>query len=332
MNAEDVVISSRIRLARNLNDLPFPNRMTAAQHDTLVQRINDAINPNGDFMLLRMKELASLQRRMLVERHLISPDLAKKDQGAALISKDETISIMIGEEDHLRIQSILPGLNLNKADELTQALDRILASKLPYAYDENLGYLTACPTNLGTGMRASVMLHVPAVSLAGQANALFKAVNKLGYAVRGLYGEGSSAPGHIYQISNQMTLGILEEDIISNLQNTLQQIVDREHTVQDAFAKSNSLDVQDLVFRSYGILQHARKISTAECMEHLSHLKLGIALQLFPELTQDIINHLLVDIQSASLQQRAGHELSDKERDAMRAKIVRTKLKEYGKE
>ena len=172
MDERDIVISSRVRLARNLKDLPFPNNMTASQMQMLVDRVNNAINQNNDFLVLRMQDVPVLQRNMLVERHLISPDLAKQGYGAALINKEETISIMIGEEDHLRIQCILPGLALHQADEMTAALDRILSQRLPYAFDDELGYLTACPTNIGTGMRASAMVHLPAVALAGQTRSL----------------------------------------------------------------------------------------------------------------------------------------------------------------
>ncbi len=323
MNKNEIVVSSRVRLARNLRGLPFPNSMTAPQIEELIERVNNAINRNQDFRLVRMRELPALQRQVLVERHLISPDLAKQDFGAALINNEETLSILVGEEDHIRIQCILPGLDLAKADEMTAALDRILASSLPYAFDEELGYLTACPTNVGTGMRASVMLHLPALSLAGQTNALLDAISKLGYAVRGFYGEGSKAPAHLYQISNQMTLGMLEEDILANLNTTVQRIIDRETEVREALKKSNELELKDIVFRSLGTLQHAYKLDTQECMEHLSNIKLGIALDWITDFSQQEVNHLITQVQSASLQQARQHVLSSKDRDAARAEVVR---------
>ncbi len=324
---QTVVLSSRVRLARNLKGLPFPNSMTAAQVQELIEKVDGAINGNKDFLLLKMKELPPRERQMLVERHLISPDLARS-AGAALINKDETLSIMIGEEDHLRIQCMLAGEQLEKADELCAALDNALSRQLEYAFDQDLGYLTACPTNVGTGMRASMMVHLPALALAGQAEALLNAVSKLGYAIRGLYGEGSDAVGHIYQISNQMTLGMLEEDIIANLKATVRRVIDRENEVRKALYESNRMEVEDIVFRSLGILKYARKLDTREAMEHISNLKLGVGLDMLPDLKDATLNRLLITIQSASLQQRAGQALGDAQRDAARAKLLREELKE----
>lgn len=325
MEYSDVVMTSRVRLARNLKGLPFPNSMTSVQMQELIESVNAAINPNKDFLLLQMRELPLLQRQMLVERHLISPDLAKQGQGAALVNKDETLSIMIGEEDHLRIQCLLPGLQLTQADQMTAALDHILSQQLTYAYDDELGYLSACPTNLGTGMRASVMVHLPAMALTGQIQALLTNTAKLGYAIRGIYGEGSDAPANIYQISNQITLGVLEEDILSNLQATIQNIVNRERTVRESLKSTNRIALEDLIYRSYGICQYARMLKTDECMEHLSHLKLGAALGYVP-LKQESLNALMTDIQAASLQQRKGREMQPQERDALRAEVVRTAI------
>ncbi len=323
----DLVLSSRVRLARNLTGLPFSNSMTAAQVQELISRVDGAINANHDFLLLRMAGLPQRERRLLVERHLISPDLAKCAEGAALINKDETVSILVGEEDHLRIQCMLPGMQLEQADALCMSLDDMLGKKLPYAFDSELGYLTACPTNIGSGMRASVMLHLPALSLTGQTEALLSTITKLGYTVRGIYGEGSGAPGHIYQISNQMTLGILEEDILSNLGATIQRVMDRERSVRESLYRTNRLEIEDLVYRSSGILRYARKLDTHEAMEHISNLKLGAGLGLLPVSAQAYLNRLLTDVQSASLEQRLGEELTQAQRDEARAKIVREALK-----
>jgi len=321
---ETTLISSRIRLARNMQGMPFPNRMTADQLQTLIAAVHDAINGNRDFMLLRMRELPARERQMLVARHLISPDLAKS-AGAALINQEETLSIMIGEEDHIRIQCMLPGEQLERADELCSAIDQMLMQRLNYAFDQEFGYLTACPTNLGTGMRASLMVHLPALALAGQTQALLNAVGKLGYAVRGLYGEGSESAGHIYQISNQNTLGMLEEDIISNLKATVNRVLQRETEVRSALYEGNKLELEDIVFRSCGVLTHAHKISTRESMEHISNLKLGTALELV-HVADEKLNRLLMDVQSACLQKRAGKELSAAERDEARATLLRREL------
>lgn len=323
----DIVLSSRVRLARNLAGLHFPQNLTSAQIQELVERVNGAINAKHDFLLMRMPELPVRERRLLVERHLISPDLAQSAQGAALISKDETVSILVGEEDHLRIQAMLPGMQLEEADTLSMSIDGMLSEKLPYAFDEELGYLTACPTNVGSGMRASVMLHLPALSLTGQTDALLANISKLGYAVRGIYGEGSSTPGHIYQISNQMTLGILEEDIVSNLIATIARVIDHERTVREALYRNSRLEVEDIVYRSCGMLRYARKLSTKEAMENISNLKLGCGIGILPEEAQATLNKLLTDVQSACLEQRTGSEMTEQQRDEARASVVREAIK-----
>lgn len=327
MEQNDLVLSSRVRLARNIEGLPFPNSMTSAQMEELVQRVDVAINSNHSFLLLRMADLPQRERRLLVERHLISPQLAKCSQGAALVNKDETVSILVGEEDHLRIQCLLPGLQLEQADSISQSIDAMLGEHLLYAFDNELGYLTACPTNLGSGMRASVMVHLPALSLTGQTEALLSAVSKIGYAVRGIYGEGSAAPGHIYQISNQITLGTLEEDILSNLSATVGRVMERERSVRESLLRTNRLEIEDIIFRSMGVLRFARKLTTQEAMEHVSNLKLGAGLGLLPENAQPLFTRLLTDVQSASLEQRAGEELTQTQRDEARARIVRETLK-----
>lgn len=324
----DIAISSRVRLARNFVGYPFPNTMPPQQMEELITKVDAAINSNGDFLLVRMREMPSRERRLLVERHLISPDLAANESGAALINKDESVCIMIGEEDCLRIQCLQPGLRLEEADVLSMSIDSMLGIKLPYAFDPELGYLTACPTNVGSGMRASVMLHLPALSLAGQVEPLLKEVSKLGYAVRGMYGEGSSAPGHIYQLSNQMTLGLLEEDIISNLQAMVQRIVEREQAVRDSLYRNNKLELEDLVCRSCGLLRYARKLNTGEAMEHISNLKLGSGLGLLRGKHGDMLNKLLTDVQAASLEKRLGEALGEQQRDEARAQLVRKAIKE----
>lgn len=322
-DVSDTVLSCRVRLARNLAGLPFPQNMTAAQFKALVAQVNDAINTNKDFLLMRMAELPGRERRLLVERHLVSPDLVKCEEAAALINKDETISIMVGEEDHLRIQAMLPGMQLEQADTLSMSVDALLSKKIPYAFDEELGYLTACPTNIGSGMRASVMLHLPALALTGQTEELLSNITKLGYAVRGIYGEGSKAPGHIYQISNQMTLGTLEEDIIGNLIATVNGVIEHERGVRDSLLHNNRLEVEDLVYRSLGVLRYARRLDTREAMEHLSNLKLGAGVGLLKKDAQQRLNKLLTDVQSASLEQRSGADMSEKQRDEARANVMR---------
>ncbi|MDL2257798.1 protein arginine kinase [Eubacteriales bacterium OttesenSCG-928-K08] len=329
---EDIALRSRVRLARNLKGLPFPHMMDEKQMKTLIADVNAAINGNGDFLLLEMDKLPAREKRLLIERHLISPELAKAGRGAALINKEETLSIMIGEEDHLRIQSMQDGLNLQDADTLCSAVDRLLERKLAYAFDKELGYLTACPTNLGSGMRASVMMHLPALSMMGGAEPLLSMIGKLGYAVRGYYGEGSKAPGHIYQISNQMTLGILEEDILSNLSGTVLRILEREAGVREPFYEQNKLELEDRLYRSLGLLGYARKLTVTEAMEAVCDIKLACGLGLMPEFTQGFLNKLLVDIQPGALEQRAGEEMNAAQQEMARAQYIREQLKTINNE
>lgn len=324
----DITLTSRVRVARNVFDYPFPHAMNPAQLQALIESVHAAINTNNDFMLLRMATLPLRERKLLVERHLISPALAASEHAAALINREETVSILIGEEDHLRIQCLLPGLQLEQADSICMSLDDMLSHKLRYAFDPELGYLTACPTNVGSGMRASVMLHLPALSLTGQTEVLLKEISKLGYAVRGIYGEGSNAPGHIYQVSNQMTLGVLEEDIISNLNAMVQRIVERELSIRDSLYKSSKLELEDIIYRSCGLLRYARKLDTGEAMSHISNLKLGSGLGMLKDDQQGILNKLLTDVQGASLEKRLGKELNNAQRDEARANIIREALKE----
>jgi protein arginine kinase len=331
-NTADIALSSRVRLARNLREYRFAGNMSGGQQAELVDKVNGVINANHDFMLMRMRELPLRERKLLVERHLISPALAQTEHAAALINREESISIMIGEEDHLRIQCLRPGLNLEQADELSMALDDMFSRKLNYAFDPELGYLTACPTNVGTGMRASVMLHLPALSISGQAEILLKEVSRLGYAVRGIYGEGSSAPGHICQVSNQRTLGMLEEDIISNLKGMVQRLIERERTLREQLYRNNKTQIEDLVYRSCGVLRYARRLNTGEAMEHISNLKLGSGLGVIKEDKQQLLNALLTDVQAASLEKRLGEELNEQQRDEARASIMRELLEEFSAE
>lgn len=325
-NIMDIALSSRIRLARNIEKYKFSNYMNGDEKRELINEVTVALNGGDEFLLTLMDDMPPRERKLLVERHLISMDLAESKHTAALISKDETVSILIGEEDHIRIQCLRPGLALTQADAISVAIDDKLSEKLDYAFSEEFGYLTACPTNMGSGLRASVMLHLPALSLMGQQNALLSTISKLGYAVRGIYGEGSEAAGHIYQVSNQMTLGILEEDIISNLQATIMRIIDQERRISAFLYKNNKLELEDIVFRSCGMLRYARKLTLSEAMEHISNLKLGSGVGIITEQKPGLFNRLLTDIQSAAIDKRAGLEFNDIQRDEARASMLREAL------
>ena len=311
----DIVLSTRVRLARNLRDYPFPGKMTPAQEREVVDAIAKALassKAGNDFQLIEISALPDLERRTLMEKHLISNDLAEgKGVRAVLLSNDESVSIMINEEDHLRIQVLGSGLCLEECLKKAIEIDDALDSALRYAFDETLGYLTKCPTNLGTGIRASVMLHLPALTKSGAIRSLATSVGKLGFVVRGLYGEGSMAKGALYQISNQMTLGFDEETIVKRLGDVLLQVIAHERNYRKEIMKSGKLRVEDQVWRSAGTLAYARSISTDEAMQLLSDLRMGASMGLI-DTDIDKLNSLLWEIQPANLTKASGKTLTRK--------------------
>jgi len=326
-----IVISSRVRLARNLVDYPFPhlqNEKTGKDVMSLVcQAVEDrAVQEIAAGMeFVDLDDLTMLDRLLLVEKHLISSQHAeegRRKRGLAL-SDDESVSIMVNEEDHLRIQVLYPALQLGDAWQLANAVDDALESKLNYAFDPVYGYLTCCPTNVGTGLRASVMMHLPAVTMTRQANELFMALSKLGFVVRGLYGEGTEAHGNIFQISNQVTLGPSEEEIIKNLASVSYQIIEQEENAREQFRKDALIQLEDMVFRSYGVLCNARVISYEESMAHLSNVRLGLEMGLLSNISIRKLNELLVEIRPAFLQRKAGQEMDVFTQDCKRAEMIR---------
>lgn len=322
----DIVVSTRVRLARSLDGQLFPLKMSEEDALQLDKRIQDRINGNNDFKVYLMRDLGNAERQVLVERHLASAALVNKPSSMLLLNKDETISILVGEEDHVRIQCILEGLSLDKADELTRSVDAIIASE-GYAFDDKLGYLTACPTNVGTGMRASAMLHLPALSMTGQIRNITDSVNKFGCTIRGYYGEGSNAEGDMYQISNQITLGISEEEILISLLQVLRAVMDKERQLRDGLLKNDKGELTDKLYRSLGILKYARRLSTTEMMQRLSDIRLGLSLNLFDGVSYSDIESLATSMQPASLAASLGHA-NDQDRDKARAKAVRIALKD----
>ncbi|MBO5852816.1 MAG: protein arginine kinase [Clostridia bacterium] len=272
-----IVISSRIRLARNLSNMPFPRRMDAQMLRTLKERVKVAVDKMQDKVMLKfieMNDIPENEIKAMVERHVISPDFANSCRDRAIaLSNDENISIMIGEEDHIRIQVISAGNSLDKAYEIADMIDVALNESLGFAFDSKLGYLTECPTNIGTGLRASLMLHLPVCESRGEINMISDAASKIGLTVRGMYGEGSKASASFYQISNQITLGISEKNAIENLKVIAQQIVERE---KSARADIDKLNLMDTVFRSLGALKYARIMSSDEFTKHISMIKLGV--------------------------------------------------------
>lgn len=264
----------------------------------------------------------------MVEKHLISPHLAEDSPfGACLLSENEEISIMINEEDHIRIQCLFPGFQLTEALKAANELDDWIEEHVIYAFDEKLGYLTSCPTNVGTGMRASVMMHLPALVLTQQMNRIIPAVNQLGLVVRGTYGEGSEALGNIFQISNQMTLGKSEEDIVEDLKSVVQQLITQERMARETLVKTLNIQLEDRVFRSYGILANSRVIDSKEAAQCLSDVRLGIDLGYIKNISRNILNELMILTQPGFLQQYAGGVLRPEERDVRRAALIRERLK-----
>ncbi|QDI91530.1 protein arginine kinase [Salicibibacter halophilus] len=330
---DDIVMSTRIRLARNLEDFPFPSTTSQEAARALYKHVYERLSQTskekvGDLVWLSMDGLSHIEKTVLVEKHLTSPQLAEDSlQGAVVLNNDETISMMVNEEDHLRIQCLSPGFQLSEGYKYADELDDWIEGNVTYAFDEKKGYLTSCPTNVGTGMRASVMMHLPALVSTQQLNRILPAVSQLGLVVRGIYGEGSEARGNLFQISNQMTLGKSEEDIIEELRGVVLQLIERERSTRRELLKHNQLQLADQVHRSYGILANSRIIESKEAGNHLSTLRLGIDLDLIQGIEGNILNELMVLIQPAFLQQFAEQELTADGRDERRATLIRERLK-----
>jgi len=275
-----------------------------------------------------MDNLTALDKQLLVERHLISREHAAKNVGSGLVvNRAETFSVMINEEDHLRMQALRPGFQTREAWQAIDKLDTCLEKKLNFAFDNELGYLTACPTNIGTGIRVSAMLHLPGLVLSEQINPIIQSVNKLGLAVRGLYGEGTEALGNVFQVSNQMTLGESESVIVERLEKVLSQIIEHEENARQTLLEKKPKVVFNHIGRAYGILANAHSISSKETMNLLSFLRLGVDMELFPGTERSLVDELFLITQPAHLQKQVSDKLSAEERDLIRADMVRERLK-----
>lgn len=328
--SNDVVISTRIRLARNLKDFPFPCKLSTQGKEKVIEKVKDAIQKSNssiasDFNFIRMSELTSSQSVSLVEKRLVSPEfISDADGRGLLISKDEAVSIMINEEDHIRLQVISKGLSLEEAYDTADKLDTLLDESLDFAFDEKLGYLTQCPTNLGTGMRASVMLHLPALEKSRAISRIASNLSKLGLTIRGAHGEGTEPKGALYQLSNQVTLGISEKAAIENLKNITQQLISQENQARERLC--SSIDVQDTISRSLGVLRSALVISHDEALKLLSNVRLGIASGHITDCTAHEIDELMIAVEPATLTVTLNKNLSAHDRDIERAKLIRAKL------
>jgi protein arginine kinase len=327
-----IVMSSRVRIARNIAGLPFPSIASAEVSQKIVDMVRKSILESNsilsrDFDFVPLRNLSDVEKYILVEKHLISPDLVERAEvAAALINHNEQISIMVNEEDHIRMQCIFPGFQLDKAWELLNRVDDIVEESIEYSFDEHLGYLTSCPTNVGTGMRASVMMHLPGLVATNYINSVLHTISKVGLTARGLYGEGSEALGDIYQISNQITLGPSEEEIISNINIVVRQIMENERMARQALVQSNRLEFEDRIWRALGILKHARKLSLQEFMSLLSQVRLGVDMGIINGIDVVMLNELMVKCQPAHLQAYIGRETSAEELDVARADRVRNEL------
>lgn len=322
----DVVISTRVRLARNLKGYPFPCRLDASQREQIADKVKDAMFHSNSviadsFQYIDMAKLSEEEAVSLVERHLVSPEFAGDRKGRyLLLTADESISIMLNEEDHIRMQVMYEGLNLDGAYGTADKLDTLLDGALGFAFHDTLGYLTQCPTNLGTGMRASVMLHLPALQHSKAISRIASNLSKLGLTLRGTYGEGTEPQGALYQLSNQVTLGLSEQAALDNLKNIAMQLVAQERAARETLAQN--LETIDVISRSMGILKSARLLSGDECMRLLSNIRLGIAAGEIKEVGFDTVNALMTQTQPGTLMKAAGKRLTPEERDAMRAKTV----------
>ncbi|MFH0938703.1 MAG: protein arginine kinase [Planctomycetota bacterium] len=326
----EIVISSRVRMARNVRDFRFISKMNsserAACEDLIQQQIanSQAAQPG---LYLQLHKLDAIDRKFLVERHLISKEHedAQHQRGVA-VSEDESVAIMVNEEDHIRLQVLQSGFQLSEAWRICNQIDDALEHRLDYSFSSQLGYLTACPTNVGTGLRVSVMLHLPALVITRHIEKVFQAVAKINLAVRGLYGEGSEASGHFYQISNQVTLGRNEEDIVRNVEQVIPTIVGYEHRARQTLLANDRKRLEDRVCRAYGLLKHAQLLPSDEAMMLLSALRMGVHLGLLNDLTMRVVNELFIFTQPAHLQKITGRALDPIERDIRRAEFVRAKL------
>lgn len=332
----DIVISSRIRLARNLAEFPFVRKASNEERSQIAQLVHSQIDDVEDWksiVFLQLQEMEELDRQFLVERQLMSREMAdaEGDRGVA-IDTDERFSIMVNEEDHLRIQVMCSGLDLHTAWQRIDKIDDLLEQRLTYAFHDELGYLTACPTNVGTGVRVSVMMHLPALVITREIEKVFRSLQKINVAVRGLYGEGSQFMGDFYQISNQITLGRTEQELVEAVSEVVPRIIEYERRARDFLVNESEQDLHDDVSRAYGILCTAKKISSEETLHYLSKVRMGVNLGLIRSVEVSTINKLFVHTQPAHLQKLRGQTLSVADRNIQRASYLQSHLGSGGKD
>jgi protein arginine kinase len=327
----DVVVSSRVRLARNLANYPFANQASFEDLNEISSEVTGLLKTDNKFKLklISLADLAEADRKMLVERHLISPEHAWGGENSLVaLSEDETISLMVNEEDHFRLQILLPGLQLEESWQLADQVDNYLESNFELAFDDEYGYLTACPTNVGTGLRASVMVHLPALEILNRVDSLMSAISKLGLAVRGLYGEGTETIGNLYQISNQVTLGSSEEEIIENLLEVTGQIINQERRARQTLLEERETELKDRVYRALGILKNAYTISIEEALDLISNVRLGLDLDIIDNIAPEVLTQLMIIIRPATLKRMNYKKDFAANEEIKRAEIIKQKLRE----
>ncbi len=326
----DIVMSSRVRLARNLANYPFSHWASKKEQETVLWTSKESIlslKKLKDSLFVEIGKLDSIDKQFLVERHLMSKEhMIDAENKGLSVGQDEVISIMINEEDHLRMQVMKSGFNLKEAWQILDDMDTELGNSLDFAYSVDFGYLTACPTNTGTGMRASVMLHLPSLVMTKQIGKVLQAITKLSLTARGLYGEGTEASGNFFQISNQVSLGHKEEDIIDNIDRIIKQIVDHEQSARETLLAQNREALEDRIWRAYGTLKSAHIITSTETVDLLSLARLGVDLGVIKQADRTLVNELFVITQPAHLQKLEKKKLSPNQRDVKRAEIIREKL------
>lgn len=319
----DVVVSTRIRLARNLSGVPFPMRIFKSEDiETVHEGAKQSLLKSREFKYYRLSDMTEVGKRALIERHIISPVLARNNAGGLITSTDESASVMIMEEDHYRLQCLKSGLSLSRAYAEADRLDNMLSEGVTYAFDDNLGFLTSCPTNVGTGLRASLMLHLPALTVAKGMPRIISMVSKIGMTVRGAFGEGSAAAGAFYQISNQITLGMSEKEIISRLMTTAGKVIDFERSTRKELYRNLGIALEDRVWRAVGILKNARRMNDAEAQKLISDVAFGASLGMVPGVSAGGLYKVMMDTRPAVIAERTD-DAQPQQRDIIRANVLR---------
>ena len=325
----DVVVSSRVRLSRNLNDFNFLNRCSKEKQEEILEKIKEIVPSLGyGLKFLKLDDLDEITILSLVEKHLISPEFAVKNKNAKaiIINDEENICIMLNEDDHIKMQVFGSGQELENIMNLVVELDEKLGEMVEYAYNKNFGYLTASPVDIGTGMKASVIVHLPALTLTGNLSKVLRVVNNLGMSIKGVYGEGSQNYGDLYQISNNQTIGITEKEIIANVKNITEKIIEQERTARKYLCK-NEIELRDMVYRAFGVLTYASKLGTEECRKLLSEVKMGVDLGILNEIDDGKVRKLELYTKPGNLQKYVGKALDGYERELKRAEIIKQIIK-----